>query len=193
MRIAGGTLKGRVVAAPPGLGTRPTTSALREAVFSSLEHHISWPGSYVVDAFCGSGILGFEALSRGVAHVTFVDIDREVCARVRRTANDLMVGPQCTIMCADAVAVLRTWASTPMHMVFADAPYHMNIGNTLLALLERNTLCGNGAFVVLDHGPLEQIIHGNGWHNVYRAERGGCVVDVLQRYVATEHVGRDTE
>jgi len=193
MRIAGGTLRGRVVTAPSGLGTRPTTSAMREAVFSSLEHHVSWPGLNVIDAYCGSGILGFEALSRGVAHVTFIDIDRNVCARVRRTADDLLVGSRCTIMCADATAVLRSWTTAPMHIVFADAPYHMSIGNTLLAILERNTLCGNGAFVVLDHGPLEQIVHGNGWNNVYRAERGGCVVDVLQRYVAIKHVRGDAE
>src|SRR2546422_862941 len=70
MRIVGGTLGGRVIRAPAGAATRPTSEKVRQAIFNIL------PGlenAHVLDLFAGSGALGLEALSRGAARVVFVD------------------------------------------------------------------------------------------------------------------------
>jgi 16S rRNA (guanine966-N2)-methyltransferase len=67
------------ITAPPGDRTRPTTDRVREAWMSALQHDL--PGARVLDLFAGSGALGLEALSRGAAHVTFVERGGRPAAR----------------------------------------------------------------------------------------------------------------
>ena len=79
MRIVGGNLGGRVLRAPRGAATRPTSEKVREAVFAIIGAD-RVDGASVLDLFAGSGALGIEALSRGAAHATFVDeIGRASC------------------------------------------------------------------------------------------------------------------
>lgn len=73
MRIIAGELKGRRLNAPKWTGLRPTSDKLRETLFNILAPRIA--GARVLDAFAGTGAIGIEALSRGAAHVTFVDRD----------------------------------------------------------------------------------------------------------------------
>jgi 16S rRNA (guanine(966)-N(2))-methyltransferase RsmD len=84
MRVVAGTARGRTLVAPPGARTRPTTDRVREAVFNALWSRGALEGAQVVDLFAGSGALGVEALSRGAAHVTFVDRDRSARYAIRR-------------------------------------------------------------------------------------------------------------
>ena len=74
MRIIAGRLKGRRVASPSWEGLRPTSDRLRETLFNVLAPRVE--GARVLDVFAGTGALGFEALSRGAAHVVFVESDR---------------------------------------------------------------------------------------------------------------------
>ncbi len=71
LRITGGELGGRRIQAPKGAKLRPTTERVREAVFSILG---DVSGARVLDLFCGTGALAIEALSRGAAEATLVDI-----------------------------------------------------------------------------------------------------------------------
>src|SRR5262249_62423798 len=77
MRIIAGDHRGRTIAAPPGLTTRPTPDRVRGALFSALESRLGGPGSLegvrVLDLFAGSGALGLEALSRGAGSAPFVE------------------------------------------------------------------------------------------------------------------------
>src|ERR1700737_3512662 len=83
LTITGGTRRSRRVPAPPGRAVRPTPARVKEALFSILGARVD--DARVLDLFAGSGALGFESLSRGAAHVTFVETDaiavREVRAR----------------------------------------------------------------------------------------------------------------
>jgi 16S rRNA (guanine966-N2)-methyltransferase len=74
MRIVGGALRGRALAAPRSQAIRPTTDRLRESVFDILAHGFDDPisGAAVIDLFAGTGALGLEALSRGAARALFV-------------------------------------------------------------------------------------------------------------------------
>jgi 16S rRNA (guanine966-N2)-methyltransferase len=73
MRIIAGTLKGRRLDAPTWAGLRPTSDKLRETLFNVLQGRL--PGARFLDVFAGTGAVGIEAISRGAAHVTFVEQD----------------------------------------------------------------------------------------------------------------------
>jgi 16S rRNA (guanine966-N2)-methyltransferase len=90
VRIIAGEWRGRPLAAPPGMDTRPTADRVRETLFSMLTSRIgSFEGLRVADLFAGSGALGFEALSRGAATATFVESDPRALAAIRANAAKL--------------------------------------------------------------------------------------------------------
>ncbi|HEY9557112.1 MAG TPA: 16S rRNA (guanine(966)-N(2))-methyltransferase RsmD [Acidimicrobiales bacterium] len=76
MRVISGLARGRRLVAPEGDSTRPTPDRVREATFNALGSLGAVVDAAVIDLFAGSGAMGIEALSRGAAHVTFVDRDR---------------------------------------------------------------------------------------------------------------------
>ncbi|HCB34140.1 MAG TPA: 16S rRNA (guanine(966)-N(2))-methyltransferase RsmD, partial [Acidimicrobiaceae bacterium] len=121
MRIVGGVWSGRRLSVPAGSGVRPTADRVREAVFNML-YGIGLPdGATVVDAFCGTGALGVEALSRGAAHVTFVDTDRAVCDALAATLDELGAEPERRrIVCGDAVSFAAGAAG--FDLLLADPP-----------------------------------------------------------------------
>ena len=138
MRIVAGRLRGRRLAVPPGLDTRPTADRTRQALFDLLEHGRLRPdgGSVVVDAtvldaFAGSGALGLEALSRGAAEASFIDISRPAldCAR----ANAKVLGVRANFILADATNPPR--ALKPATLVFLDPPYDRGLGAPALTAL----------------------------------------------------------
>ena len=73
MRVIAGAFKGRRLATPKWDGLRPTSDKLRETLFNILAARVQ--GARVLDGYAGTGAIGIEALSRGAAHVTFVDSD----------------------------------------------------------------------------------------------------------------------
>ena len=87
MRITGGAARGRPLRAPRGLRVRPTADKVRAAIFNILATRIDIAQSRWLDLFAGSGALGLEALSRGAAHVMFVDESRESCRFVRENVE----------------------------------------------------------------------------------------------------------
>src|SRR5215470_14413771 len=97
MRVIAGSLKGRRLQTPTWEGLRPTSDKLRETLFNILAPRIA--GARVLDGYAGTGALGIEALSRGAAHVTFVERERRAQALV--AANLARCGV------ADGYAIIR--------------------------------------------------------------------------------------
>ena len=129
MRIIAGKWRGRPIEAPPGRGTRPTADRVRETLFSMLASRLgSFEDLRVADLFAGSGALGFEALSRGAASVTFVDSDSAAAAAIRRNANKFGVTVQ--VFSSSALALPR---SEPFDLIFADPPYSAGSGTAAVA------------------------------------------------------------
>ena len=90
MRIIAGRLKGRRLKAPAWDGLRPTSDKLRETLFNILAPRID--GARVLDGYAGTGAVGIEALSRGAAHVTFVEQDRRAVALIEANLSGLRRG-----------------------------------------------------------------------------------------------------
>src|SRR5829696_9610744 len=102
MRIVRGSLGGRVLRAPAGADTRPTSEKVREAIFNILP---DVEGMQVLDLFAGSGGLGIEALSRGAAHATFVDHAKAALGAIRGNLRELDLEARATVLAGDAVAL----------------------------------------------------------------------------------------
>src|SRR5215207_6490811 len=118
MRVIAGTHRGRRIAAPKGLATRPTGDRVREAAFNLIG---PVDGARVLDLFAGSGAMGLEALSRGAASVTFVESDRAACRTISENLERLkLTGARVT--CGDAVWALRQ-DSRRYDLVLVDPPY----------------------------------------------------------------------
>lgn len=130
MRIIAGKWRGRPLKAPLGQATRPTSDRAREALFSMLVSRIgSFEGLKVCDLFAGTGALGFEALSRGAAHCTFVETDRAALEALK--ANAATLGADATIRAQSA----EHFTGGPFDLVFADPPYGTALGQRALANL----------------------------------------------------------
>lgn len=121
MRITGGRLRGRRVPAPDQAGVRPTSGRVREALFSILGQDLT--GWSMLDGFGGSGLMAFEAASRGAGPVTVVERNRRVAAALKQAAASLDVSVEVRI--ADAKAALR---SGSWDLVFLDPPYRDDPG-----------------------------------------------------------------
>jgi 16S rRNA (guanine966-N2)-methyltransferase len=123
VRIIAGSRKGARIFAPTGRETRPTGDRVREAAFNLLG-----PGraedATVLDLFAGSGAMGLEALSRGAAHATFVESDRDACRTINRNLDKLGL-EGATVLCQEAIAALRAdaRAGTRYDLVLVDPPY----------------------------------------------------------------------
>ncbi|MEL6343413.1 MAG: RsmD family RNA methyltransferase [Myxococcota bacterium] len=115
MKITGGSLRGRIIPGKVPSGVRPTAARVREALFSMTGQDLS--GWSVLDAFGGSGLLGFEAYSRG-ASVVIVERRRAVSRQIQQAARSL--GADVEIRTADARVVL---ADGVWDLILMDPPY----------------------------------------------------------------------
>lgn len=147
MRIVGGSLGGRVLRAPPGAATRPTSEKVREALFNILG---PVDGAHVLDLFAGSGALGLEALSRGAAHATFVDAGKPALAAVRANLQALGLAARATVLPLDAVAAARQVPPVPWRLVFVDPPYRSDLAARAVLALPAAALAPD-AVVVIEH------------------------------------------
>ncbi len=107
MRIIAGKYRGRVLRSPPSMQVRPTSDRLRETLFNILAPRINTETRFL-DLCAGSGAVGIEALSRGAAHVTFVDRSRKMCGLVESNL-DLCAVPEdeTEVVMAEAAGTLR--------------------------------------------------------------------------------------
>ena len=150
MRIVGGTLGGRVLRAPAGAATRPTSEKVREALFQILAARVDVDGAHVLDLFAGSGALGIEALSRGAAHVTFVDRGKPALAAIRENLAALALADRATILATDAVAAAARSPVEPWRIVFVDPPYASDLASRAVAALPLASLTRD-AVIVIEH------------------------------------------
>ena len=130
MRIISGTLKGRRLKAPTWDGLRPTSDKLRETLFNILAPRIE--GARLLDGYAGTGAVGIEALSRGAAHVTFVEQDRRALRLIEENLAGCGVQADYTIDTGDLVTVLRQYAGPAFDLAWLDPPYDItNVGDAL--------------------------------------------------------------
>jgi len=118
MRIVAGELGGRRIAAPRGAALRPTSDRVREALFAILG---DVRGLAFLDLFAGTGSVALEAISRGAASATLVDIDP---GPARANVEALGVGGRCAVVAGDAIGFIRRDRDS-YDLVYCDPPYRL--------------------------------------------------------------------
>ncbi len=159
MRIIAGQFRRTALAGvgkgDAGAHLRPTTDRVRESLFNVLANHDVLEGARVLDLFAGTGALGLEALSRGAAHVAFVDVGRVAQRLIGQNIAKLRVQSQTEIIRRDA-RHLPGRTGAPFDLVFMDPPYHKSLGGLALTSAQKGGWLARNTFIVWEEAyPIE--------------------------------------
>ena len=184
MRIIAGKYRGRALKSPPSLRTRPTSDRLRETLFNILAPRIE--GARFLDLCAGSGAVGIEALSRGAAHVAFVDRSRKMCALIEANLALLKADEgEVQVFNSEAQVFLRQGATPsltvgllprtqPFHIIFFDPPYATDYEVVLDYIGENaSRLLAEEGLVIVEHYKKKELGEEFGGLKRYRVVRQG--------------------
>ena len=174
VRIIGGQWRSRIVRFPDAPSLRPTPDRLRETLFNWLGQDLS--GKVCLDLFAGSGVLGFEAASRGSRQVVMVEQNVAIYRALRETQT-LLSAAQVEMRRADAFSFLETDARR-FDVVFLDPPFRLGWLPRLLSLLPARL--GPEARVYLEAE--ERVVMPEGFE-VLKQTRAGQVHGLLIKYL----------
>jgi 16S rRNA (guanine966-N2)-methyltransferase len=178
IRIIGGEWRGRKIKVPNIPDLRPTPDRVRETLFNWLSSTI--PGAYCLDAFAGSGALGFEALSRGAKHVVMVDASSEVVALL----NEELVAfkaEHADIYKANMPQQLRI-PKNKFDVVFLDPPFSQDLLLPCCFYLEEYNLLAPVAYIYLEaKNPLEEQDLPSNWKVIKSKKAGQVMYHLVQR------------
>jgi 16S rRNA (guanine966-N2)-methyltransferase len=158
MRITGGLLRGRVLAAPKGMRIRPTSDRVREAIFDLVGHDLS--GFRVLDLFAGTGSLGIEALSRGASSAVFVDGSPQSLDLIRRNIALCGLEERTLVVKRDLKKGLPLGDprfQVSFALIFIDPPYGRGLIPPLLEELVASKCIDRGSWVVVETGKAEEL------------------------------------
>ena len=160
MRIIAGAWRGRRLASPPGIATRPTADRVRETLFSMLASRLgTFEGLRVADLFAGSGALGLEALSRGADFACFVESDPKALEAIRANAAMLGALDQVRILAGSALALPR---SEPFDLLLADPPYAPGSGTAAAGAAAAAGWLAPGGWMAVETAR-DDIVEPGGW------------------------------
>ncbi|NYR09055.1 16S rRNA (guanine(966)-N(2))-methyltransferase RsmD [Psychrobacter sp. BI730] len=151
VRIIGGQFKRRIVSFIDADGLRPTPDRLRETLFNWLLADIH--DAHVLDSCAGSGVLGFEALSRGATHTTFIEINPAQSNMLRQSAEQLRLDAdtyQIINGTAEQVLMQSHLVSRPFDIVFIDPPYAEDLWQPILTTLISQSLISPTTLIYLE-------------------------------------------
>jgi len=151
MRVISGLYKGRRLKTVEGLTVRPTSDRLRETLFNVLRGTVD--GAKFVDLCAGSGAVGIEALSRGAAHVTFVESSRRAAAVINENLTHCKIEDNVRVINRDAVSTLRYFASHHLQydIFYFDPPYDSELYSTVMWTLAKTKIIAEAGLVIVEH------------------------------------------
>ena len=150
-RVIAGQYKGRVLAAPEGDKTRPTTDKVKEALFSIIQMRV--PGSFFLDLYSGSGQIAIEALSRGADRVTLVERNPRACAVIKQNLMKVGAEKEAEVLRMDAGEALGELAknNARFDIIYMDPPYKeagSAAGAAARIIAQESLLEDDGIFIV---------------------------------------------
>lgn len=183
MRIVGGTLRGRKLAAPRHDGLRPTSDRVRESVFNILAHGVAdltLAGARVIDLFAGTGALGLEAISRGAGYCLFVEDDAAARALIRENIEALGLTGVTRIFRRDAADLGPHGTMAPFDIAFLDPPYGKGLATRALVSLLDGGWLKPGAIVVIEEREGAQLTLPSALAEIDRRGYGDTVIVIAR-------------
>ncbi len=143
MIISAGSLKFKKITTIKGKSLRPTSNKVRQAIFNILKHKLNmdkWKNkSFMLDAFAGTGIVAFEALSRGLFNATLIEKEREIFKHLVENVNSLGLSHRINTI-NDNFLNLKNF-SCKYKLIYLDPPYYKNIINqSIEKIMDMNLL-----------------------------------------------------
>lgn len=182
VRLSGGELRSRMIPSPERSAVRPTPGRAREALFSILAGNVE--KARVLDLYAGTGAIGFEALSRGAAHATFVELHAPTAQALRRTAAELGVEKRASIVCAPVEKAAQRLTGR-FDFVYADPPYALPPPHLTLSTLRSRGTIDAATIVVYEHRESGSSFAAPGFETVRDARYGEVVLQFLRVNDAT--------
>lgn len=186
LRIIAGSHRGRKLIAPEGREIRPTSARAREALFNILAHGVenadgSSPliDARVLDACCGTGALGLEAISRGAGFVTFLDHSPEAMKAVADNLRAMNEQKKAAMVRADVTSPPNS--RQPCALVFLDPPYKSGMAAKALTALQLKGWIAPGALVSIELAATEDVALPQGFAAIDERRYGAAKI-VLARH-----------
>ncbi|MGH7803226.1 MAG: 16S rRNA (guanine(966)-N(2))-methyltransferase RsmD [Candidatus Binatia bacterium] len=173
MRITGGTARGRGLRGPRDARIRPTSDKVRGAIFNVLAARHDIEGLRILDLFAGTGALGLEALSRGAAHVTFVDASQGACRLIRENLERAGFADRADVVRGKVVESLGHLRTGAYDGALVDPPYRLGLGQATLRALAEGDRLAPAAWIVLEHAHGEDMPETEGRFTRSLARRYG--------------------
>jgi len=150
MRIITGKAKGVRLSTLPGDDVRPTTEMAKEGIFSAIQFDLS--GKSFLDLFAGSGQMGLEAISRGANSAVFVDASEDSLRVVRKNIEKTGFSLQSKVIRSEYGEFIKSASKRgqAFDFVFADPPYHKDLGPELVKRIIRAGLVKNGGLLMVE-------------------------------------------
>lgn len=148
MRIIAGKFKGKKLVFPQNKTTRPTADMVKEAIFAKIFDAI--PNAVFLDAFCGSGQIGLEALSRGARKVCFVDGDIDAIKFVKENIKNLGVANFSEVYLSSIIKYLNK-SSQVFDIVFLDPPYDYKDYILFFETIKNKNLLSESGMIICEH------------------------------------------
>jgi 16S rRNA (guanine966-N2)-methyltransferase len=178
MRIITGSLKGRKIPHPKTADVRPTADRTKEGMFSAIVARRYLNDLKVLDLFAGTGNLGFEAISRGVKSVQFVDSQPENLAHIEDLAKQFSVTSQIKTRRADIEQFL-SGPPIPYDLIFCDPPYDYPLMHEMVEKILENGWLAPEGWLVLEHDRRHHF--ENHPHSIYSKPYGRTIVVIFER------------
>lgn len=171
MRIISGSLKGFNIKTPKRLSTRPATELVRGAMFSMLEH-LDPPMGKVLDLFAGSGALGLEAISRGFAFTTFVELNGPACRIIKENLQNARAENRAQVLnvrVEKAFNILKE----PFDVIVMDPPYRKEELNEFLNKILSSHLVKDDTVLAVNHSVRQDLSDQYGFFKQVKHTRHG--------------------
>ena len=157
LKITGGLFKGRMIDAPKGKTTRPTSEKLRKTMFDICQ--MKTEDSTVLDLFAGSGALGLESISRGANFAYLVDNDHSAQTCILQNAKALQIENKASLIKLDVFKAIDKLekSNIKLDLVFIDPPYAtdklpIGLAEKVLANLDGSGILNPECLVFLEEG-----------------------------------------
>jgi 16S rRNA (guanine966-N2)-methyltransferase len=165
MRVVTGEAKGRKLKAPKTMGTRPIIDRVKTALFDILASEVD--DARFLDLFAGTGSVGIEALSRGAAHATFIEMNHKVLKLVRENLHITGLADRASTIHGDAFKFLQNYAQIPTRnqamntippydIVYVAPPQYQEMAARALTMLDTSPLVATPGLVIIQIHPKER-------------------------------------